>query len=210
MNAIVNTETIATLNADAAEFGGLYARAERGQSLRDEEMFIALKGLNFEATQAFRASFIDGAKTEGFVAPEKLWERTINRLVDAFDYIRPRSESGKAKQISEKRQAAKDGAKTLIEGESLKTPRAIREAAVEAPKSIRDELMRAADDLEKEQAKSTKAKSEETAKDVSKRIKNAPAPVVSAIDELSTWEADLLAWIVANRPKLEALAKKAK
>lgn len=106
-----------TLKSAAAvrAYGKAYGSAAKLELANDVDLAALLKGQTYDERIAARGEFIEGAKESGYTAPDKLWERTIARLVEFHDLDRPKATTKKAQDVSAKREAAKEAEKKALE-----------------------------------------------------------------------------------------------
>lgn len=93
-----------------------FAQSEAQRAKRISELGEALKDCDLAGWTAARDAFIAGAKSVGYAAPEKLWERTISAGQE-FGIIKdkPKAETPDASRMAESRKARAEDTRTVAE-----------------------------------------------------------------------------------------------
>jgi hypothetical protein len=101
-------ETIFAIGEETFDAEGLMARGKAALDVLDANLHDIVKGLVFTefglVRDFFKAGIVDKGKTED--AAQKVWERSINRVVSTFDFVRPKSEAKDAVRKAEAKEKA--------------------------------------------------------------------------------------------------------
>jgi len=96
-------ETIFCIGEQTFDAEGLMARGKAALDVLDANLHDIVKGLVFTefglVRDYFKAGIVDKGRTED--AAQKVWERSINRVVSTFDFVKPKSEAKDAVRKSE-------------------------------------------------------------------------------------------------------------
>jgi hypothetical protein len=101
-------ETIFCIGEQTFDAEGLMARGKAALDVLDANLHDIVKGLVFTefglVRDYFKAGIVDKGRTED--AAQKVWERSINRVVSTFDFVRPKSEAKDAVRKAEAKEKA--------------------------------------------------------------------------------------------------------
>ena len=112
-------ETIFAIGEETFDAEGLMARGKAALDVLDANLHDIVKGLVFTefglVRDFFKAGIVDKGRTED--AAQKVWERSINRVVSTFDFVRPKSEAKDAVRKSEAKAKAVEAMAAFSDGE---------------------------------------------------------------------------------------------
>lgn len=101
-------ETIFCIGEQTFDAEGLMARGKAALDVLDANLHDIVKGLVFTefglVRDYFKAGIVDKGRTED--AAQKVWERSINRVVSTFDFVKPKSEAKDAVRKAEAKEKA--------------------------------------------------------------------------------------------------------
>lgn len=101
--AVELQETIFAIGEETLDAEGMMAKGKAALDILDANLHDIVKGLVFTefglVRDFFKSGIVDKGKTED--AAQKVWERSIKRVVDTFDFVRPKSEAKDAVRKSE-------------------------------------------------------------------------------------------------------------
>lgn len=101
--AVELQETIFAIGEETLDAEGMMAKGKAALDVLDANLHDIVKGLVFTefglVRDFFKAGIVDKGKSED--AAQKIWERSIKRVVDTFDFVRPKSEAKDAIRKSE-------------------------------------------------------------------------------------------------------------
>jgi len=96
-------ETIFCIGEQTFDAEGLMARGKAALDVLDANLHDIVRGLVFTefglVRDYFKAGIVDKGRTED--AAQKVWERSINRVVSTFDFVKPKSEAKDAVRKAE-------------------------------------------------------------------------------------------------------------
>jgi len=112
-------ETIFAIGEETFDAEGLMARGKAALDVLDANLHDIVRGLVFTefglVRDFFKAGIVDKGKTED--AAQKVWERSINRVVSTFDFVRPKSEAKDAVRKAEAKEKAVAAMAAFSDGE---------------------------------------------------------------------------------------------
>lgn len=95
--------TIFAIGEETFDAEGLMARGKAALDILDANLHDIVRGLVFTefslVRDFFKAGIVDKGRTED--AAQKVWERSINRVVSTFDFVKPKSEAKDAVRKAE-------------------------------------------------------------------------------------------------------------
>jgi len=112
-------ETIFAIGEETLDAEGMMAKGKAALDVLDANLHDIVKGLVFTefglVRDFFKAGIVDKGKTED--AAQKVWERSIKRVVDTFDFVRPKSEAKDAVRKAEAKEKAVAAMAAFSDGE---------------------------------------------------------------------------------------------
>lgn len=112
-------ETIFAIGEETFDAEGLMARGKAALDVLDANLHDIVKGLVFTefglVRDFFKAGIVDKGRTED--AAQKVWERSINRVVSTFDFVKPKSEAKDAVRKAEAKEKAVAAMAAFSDGE---------------------------------------------------------------------------------------------
>ena len=112
-------ETIFAIGEETFDAEGLMARGKAALDVLDANLHDIVKGLVFTefglVRDFFKAGIVDKGRTED--AAQKVWERSINRVVSTFDFVKPKSEAKDAVRKAEAKAKAVEAMAAFSDGE---------------------------------------------------------------------------------------------
>jgi hypothetical protein len=106
--AVELQETIFAIGEETLDAEGMMAKGKAALDILDANLHDIVKGLVFTefglVRDFFKSGIVDKGKSED--AAQKIWERSIKRVVDTFDFVRPKSEAKDAVRKSEAKEKA--------------------------------------------------------------------------------------------------------
>ena len=101
--AVELQDTIFNIGEETFAAEGLMARGKAALDVLDANLHDIVRGLVFTefglVRDFFKAGIVDKGRTED--AAQKVWERSINRVVSTFDFVKPKSEAKDAVRKAE-------------------------------------------------------------------------------------------------------------
>jgi hypothetical protein len=101
--AIELQDTLFNIGEETFAAEGLMARGKAALDVLDANLHDIVKGLVYSefliVRDYFKGGIIDKGRTED--AAQKVWERSINRVVSTFDFVKPKSEAKDAVRKAE-------------------------------------------------------------------------------------------------------------
>lgn len=112
-------DTIFAIGEETFDAEGLMARGKAALDVLDANLHDIVKGLVFTefglVRDYFKAGIVDKGRTED--AAQKVWERSINRVVSTFDFVKPKSEAKDAVRKAEAKAKAVEAMAAFSDGE---------------------------------------------------------------------------------------------
>ena len=101
--AVELQETIFAIGEETLDAEGMMAKGKAALDILDANLHDIVRGLVFTefglVRDFFKSGIVDKGKTED--AAQKVWERSINRVVSTFDFVKPKSEAKDAVRKAE-------------------------------------------------------------------------------------------------------------
>ena len=106
--AVELQETIFAIGEETLDAEGMMAKGKAALDVLDANLHDIVRGLVFTefglVRDFFKSGIVDKGKTED--AAQKVWERSINRVVSTFDFVKPKSEAKDAVRKAEAKEKA--------------------------------------------------------------------------------------------------------
>jgi hypothetical protein len=101
--AIELQDTIFNIGEETLAAEGLMQRGKQALDVLDANLHDIVKGVSYAAFMLvrdyYKAGAIDKGRTDD--AAQKMWERSVNRMVSTFDFVKPKSEAKDAVRKAE-------------------------------------------------------------------------------------------------------------
>jgi hypothetical protein len=112
-------DTIFNIGEETFAAEGLMARGKAALDVLDANLHDIVRGLVYTefliVRDYFKGGIIDKGRTED--AAQKVWERSINRVVSTFDFVKPKSEAKDAVRKAEAKEKAVAAMAAFSDGE---------------------------------------------------------------------------------------------
>ena len=117
--AVELQDTIFNIGEETFAAEGLMARGKAALDVLDANLHDIVRGLVYTefliVRDYFKGGIIDKGRTED--AAQKVWERSINRFVSTFDFVKPKSEAKDAVRKAEAKAKAVEAMAAFSDGE---------------------------------------------------------------------------------------------
>lgn len=117
--AVELQETIFAIGEETLDAEGMMAKGKAALDVLDANLHDIVRGLVFTefglVRDFFKSGIVDKGKTED--AAQKVWERSINRVVSTFDFVKPKSEAKDAVRKAEAKAKAVEAMATFSDFE---------------------------------------------------------------------------------------------
>lgn len=117
--AVELQDTIFNIGEETFAAEGLMARGKAALDVLDANLHDIVRGLVYTefliVRDYFKAGIVDKGRTED--AAQKVWERSINRVVSTFDFVKPKSEAKDAVRKAEAKAKAIEAMAAFSDGE---------------------------------------------------------------------------------------------
>jgi hypothetical protein len=101
--AVELQDTIFNIGEETLAAEGLMQRGKQALDVLDANLHDIVKGVSYAAFMLvrdyYKAGAIDKGRTDD--AAQKMWERSVNRMVSTFDFVKPKSEAKDAVRKAE-------------------------------------------------------------------------------------------------------------
>jgi hypothetical protein len=101
--AVELQETIFTIGEETFDAEALMARGVAARDVLDSNLYDIVKGIPYLEFMLVRDFYKSGITDKGKSddAAQKVWERSVNRMVSTFDFVKPKSEAKDAVRKAE-------------------------------------------------------------------------------------------------------------